>query len=344
MPGIDGPEICRRLRAQPGATYVYVLIVTARTGRDDLVAGLDAGADDFLVKPIDPAELAARLRVGQRTVGLETELRGARSYLEAVLARIDSGILLADADDRVLFANPPLEQLLGEEGLRGRPRHELLGRLGAVASDPPADLVVERRPGDRRIFRWSTRVVPLPGRDGRIDSFRDVTREVELTEALRQEAVIDHATGLLNRRGGEDALARELARARRHRSPLSLAVLDLDHFKRVNDEHGHAVGDSVLRVAAARVLQAIRITDAAVRWGGEEFVVILPDAVLAAARTVVDRIRIAVGQPAEERLPVITMSAGVAELKPEDESWAVVLDRADERLYEAKASGRNCVR
>jgi diguanylate cyclase (GGDEF)-like protein len=148
----------------------------------------------------------------------------------------------------------------------------------------------------------------------------------------------------LNRRGGEDALAREVARTRRHRTPLSLALLDLDHFKRVNDEYGHPVGDAVLRIVASRVLQTLRITDAAARWGGEEILLVLPDAALPAARMVVDRVRLAIAQAPPGELPAVTVSAGVAEIGPDDESWRPVVARADEKLYQAKAEGRNCVR
>src|SRR5262249_5570739 len=97
MPGLRGPAICRRPPAARQRAHVSVLLPTARSSGGDVVAGLDAGADDLLVKPIDPDELAARLRVGQRLLELESELRSARSYLEAVLARIDSGVLLTDA-------------------------------------------------------------------------------------------------------------------------------------------------------------------------------------------------------------------------------------------------------
>ena len=169
-----------------------------------------------------------------------------------------------------------------------------------------------------------------------------VTAELERSRA---QARIDPLTGLVNRRGMEEILEREIARARRAAMPVSLAILDIDHFKRVNDEHGHDVGDRALIHLAAVAKSGLRDTDVVCRYGGEEFVVILPGSGIEGARIVVDRLR-----QMAERTPLrvaavslqIRFSAGVAESRGDDDRNALV-KRADTALYAAKRGGRNRV-
>lgn len=167
-----------------------------------------------------------------------------------------------------------------------------------------------------------------------------------LHDELRRRATTDALTGLANRGAFEEALAREIARARRAGAALAVVVLDVDHFKRVNDAHGHAAGDAVLREVAARLEAAARAGDLAGRVGGEEFAVALPDADLAAAADVAERVRRRVAD-APVAFPggavAVTISAGVAALAGGEDAVALVA-RADARLYEAKRAGRDRVR
>lgn len=171
----------------------------------------------------------------------------------------------------------------------------------------------------------------------------EVSTELERTQ---EQARTDPLTGFLNRRGMEEILIREFARSRRTGTPLSVAILDIDHFKKVNDEHGHDVGDHAL-VHLAKVAKAgARETDVVCRYGGEEFVVVFPGAAADGARFVVDRMRaLAENTPlASGTLKVpIRFSAGVSELAGADTSIKALLKRADEALYEAKRNGRNRV-
>ncbi|WP_242346262.1 diguanylate cyclase [Anaeromyxobacter terrae] len=170
----------------------------------------------------------------------------------------------------------------------------------------------------------------------------EAARELEALAALGRR---DPLTGLANRRAFEEALAGAVARAVRDGAALALAALDVDHFKRVNDAHGHAAGDAVLAAVAARATEALRAGDLLARIGGEEFAALLPGATLAAAAEVAERIRARISAaPVEagaERVAV-TVSAGVAALAP-GEDGATLLARADERLYAAKRAGRDRV-
>ncbi len=170
--------------------------------------------------------------------------------------------------------------------------------------------------------------------------------EVAALSALAELARRDPLTGLANRRAFEEALRREVARARRGGEPLAVAALDVDHFKRVNDAHGHAAGDAVLAAVAARAAGALRAGDLLARVGGEEFAALLPGAGLAAAAEVAERIRAALAAAPVEaggRPLRVTASLGCAALLPEDADGAALLARADARLYDAKRAGRDRV-
>jgi diguanylate cyclase (GGDEF)-like protein len=171
-----------------------------------------------------------------------------------------------------------------------------------------------------------------------IDGMTPAENLAELTRL----ALTDPLTGLSNRHAGERALDRDVARARRARLPFSLALLDLDNFKEVNDRFGHAAGDEILRQVSRVLASTFRASDLAVRWGGDEFLVLLPDVpamsgVIFAerARMQVETLKFAGGK--------VTISAGVVEIQ-QDESPADAIARADAQLYEAKRAGRNRVK
>jgi diguanylate cyclase (GGDEF)-like protein len=161
-------------------------------------------------------------------------------------------------------------------------------------------------------------------------------------EALERLAVTDPLTGLSNRRGGEQAIASEIARAKRQRTPLSCIVLDIDRFKEINDTYGHQGGDQVLREISALLRRTVRAYDILVRWGGEEFLIVLPGVDLDQARRLAERVRHAVEVLESKGIGRITISAGAAALES-DYDFDSMLALADRRLYQAKTSGRNRV-
>lgn len=235
MPGVEGTEICRRLRSHRKRPYQYLILLTAKDEMDNLVEGMEAGADDYLRKPFDERELRARLHAGERILALQDELRA--------------------------------------------------------------------------------------------------------------RATFDDLTGLLNRATVRERLQRELTLAVRQRRPASILLADLDHFKHINDTHGHPVGDEVLREASKRLALVLRSYDELGRYGGEEFLAVMPTCNRSCALHVAERMRSAIsGQPVDTSAGTvhITASFGIATMDEADPKDVDALIRAaDEALYRAKRAGRN---
>lgn len=243
MPGLSGVEICRKLRSATGARYTYVLLATGRTAQEDLIDAFEAGADDYVKKPVQFAELEARLRTGVRVIQLEERLLAVQAELQVRATR-----------------------------------------------DP-------------------------------------------LTSTWNRGAIVE-------------MLERELNRSRRERSSLSITLIDIDHFKTVNDRFGHAGGDAVLREAVQRLQRALRPYDMVGRYGGEEFLVLMPNCPSACAQGVAERLRQELaGQPIRVAGADLAISAsfGVASVQAGACSGDELTRNADAALYEAKRAGRNRV-
>jgi two-component system, cell cycle response regulator len=244
MPGIDGIELCRKIRGRDRGPYCYVLLLSVKDEKQDVVEGLEAGADDYLTKPFDVDELRARVRAGKRILDLQAALIHAKDELQF-----------------------------------------------AAAHDP--------------------------------------------------------LTGLWNRGAILELLKREVSRRQRTADPLGVIMADIDYFKRINDTHGHLVGDAVLREVTRRLAVGVRPYDVVGRYGGEEFLVVFPGCNAANLRVGAERLRRCVAdQPIETNAgPItVTLSLGLASLERDENGildCEVFLHAADEALYAAKARGRN---
>jgi two-component system cell cycle response regulator len=244
MPGMDGVEVCKEIRKREDHPYIYLLLLTAKQKKEDVIAGMEAGADDYIAKPFEPQELKVRLRAGRRILDLQAELLSAR-------------------------------------------------------------------------------------------------------ETLRYQATHDCLTGLLNRSATIEALRNELDRASRQGSPVCLMLGDIDHFKNINDTYGHTIGDAVLCEAAQRMRSSLRTYDSVGRYGGEEFLFILPGCDVQNARNQAERLLAAItSHPVE--LPRVaisfTLSIGVVvKYNVSVDDLESLIQTADAALYTAKMHGRNRV-
>jgi diguanylate cyclase (GGDEF)-like protein len=256
MPQMDGIEFCKALRRNPEWRNIYVFILTAQESTDRLVEAFEAGANDYMTKPINPKVLGARLSAGQRVVQLQEELEYERQLL-----------------------------------------HKFSSEL-AVSN-----------------------------------------------QRLQQLALTDELTGLPNRRFANEHLERQWAMAQRNNSQLSCMMLDIDFFKQVNDTYGHKTGDDVLKQVASELQASVRKQDVVCRLGGEEFLVICPDAQAAESYRYAERIREKIAalvfNSTSGKKFQLTVSIGTASKKPVMFNAEMLLQLADKRLYEAKESGRN---
>lgn len=305
-------------------------------------------------------------RIERQKEQAQREALEAHALLQEAIDSISAGIVIYDAQDRLVMCNEADRQLfeplrdtmrpglsfeaITREGMRRGLFSEALDqgedwlarrlRQHQVADGEPYELAL----ADGRWLQFSEHRTP---QGYRVGSRIDITERKQLEAELREQASTDALTGLPNRRHFLQRLEDELERVRRQTTrEACVLMLDLDHFKRVNDQHGHAAGDSLLRHFANLLRQELRSTDTAGRMGGEEFALILPGSDLLAARTFAQRIcdRLAVHPLLLGGRPVsVTVSIGIAAITGDDLSADSVLLRADRALYEAKGSGRNRV-
>jgi len=272
-------------------------------------------------------------------------LHGEGSLFHSLLRELDTFILPAEAPAGLLERSGVKENRT--QGIVGVPLvSERAGIVGVLALFDTETLQLDPYDIDALqslARRLSAALEPyLPPVDAPVrQQGESVLVDEEFFRRLSHLALSDALTGLANRRGGELAIQREIARARREATPLSFVLIDVDDFKRWNDEYGHDAGDDILCQVARLVGRAVRGSDLAVRWGGEEFLLVLPNVTAEGARVVAERIRAEAELSSFDRRPV-TMSAGVAELEP-GENVVSVMDRADAKLSYAKTHGRNQV-
>jgi two-component system cell cycle response regulator len=397
MPGMDGFEVAKRLKGNPATHHLPIIMVTALDQPADRVRGLEAGADDFLTKPVNDLALIARVRSLARLKMMTDELRmravtsseigmADHAFEAATDAGLGARILLVDdrassvarVEDALarqhtveVESNPQEALFRAAEGkfdllmlsldLKQFDALRLVGQVRSLERTRHLPILLITGPGeDARLLRGldlgaNDYLLFASDKNEMIARVRTQVRRKRYTDKLRDNvqysmelAVTDPLTGLFNRRYMESHVGTLVDRAAARGKSLSVLILDIDYFKSINDSHGHDAGDDVLREFSDRLRASIRGIDLACRYGGEEFVVVMPDTDLGVAAVVAERIRRRI---AGEHFPIergsraieVTISIGIAaRLGPEDGAQQM-LKRADEALYRAKRDGRNRV-
>ena len=398
MPGMDGFEVCRRLKSAPATAHLPVVMVTALDSPADRLKGLQAGADDFLTKPINEVALLTRVKSLARLKQLTDELRERANASQELglpdslaLAAAEDGqngrIMIVDdrenSGDRMknaLVAHQAVELASSAAGLveslGDKNLDLLLISLGLKESDPlrlisqirsyeklrnlPI-LVIAEETDDARVLRalemgvndYLYRPVDRNELQARVATQIRKRRYQERlrahVQASMELAIVDPLTKLHNRRYFQSHLNALVGDARSRGNAVSLLVIDLDHFKSINDTYGHDVGDEVLKECAERLRKVVRGIDIVARFGGEEFVILMPDTEAYSAERVAERLRLSI-----EKTPFayasrtkslnVTVSVGVASMAEKVTSADSLFKMADDALYAAKKAGRNCVK
>ncbi|GAB4138049.1 MAG: PleD family two-component system response regulator [Sphingomonadales bacterium] len=396
MPGMDGFEVCRRIKANAATAHIPVVMVTALDQASDRVAGLEAGADDFLTKPVDDLALHARVRSLVRLKVMMDELRN----------RELTGTLLG-VTNRAAAEQEDISQasilLVHPNDNEAKALQQMLSAFGRVTVDSGAEdcaNVVRQRPYDLMIVRLNlgnadglrvasrlrsyreTRQVPIlaiaeendtenaiKALDIGVNDYlmrpidanelrarvRTQIRRKRYADRLRESfhlsiklATSDAVTGVYNRHYLTSHLSTLVQKAHESKKEFSLMMLDIDHFKKVNDTYGHVAGDEILREFANRVSMSVRGVDIVARYGGEEFVVLMPETIQETALMVAERVRAMIADEpfhcgAIDQPVALTASIGVASYTAGDHNGDAILERADDALYAAKKKGRNRV-
>jgi two-component system cell cycle response regulator len=397
MPGMDGFETCRKMKEDPDISHIPVVMVTALSDIADRVRGLEAGADDFLTKPINDIALFARVKSLVRIKVLLDELRmrdktglqmGVLSEGQNTFTQEVTGSRILVIDDDVVQLKRLTERLAQEYYTEGVSKPE---GANSIASNGNFDLIiVSTQLADTDGLRLAshfksqeeTRSVPilmlvdeddsrtmLKGLEFGVNDYiimpvdynemaarvKTQIRRKKYQDALKSNyqqtisrAITDSLTGLYNRHYLNAHLDNLVRQALNNNKPLSMIIMDVDHFKAVNDTYGHDIGDQVLKQIAEMIIKSIRSADLAARFGGEEFVVLMPETDAQQGLDAAERIRKTV-----EKMPMKvthevghinkTVSIGVAFLNDMGDSGQALIKRADEALYKAKHSGRNKV-
>ncbi|MDP2411827.1 MAG: PleD family two-component system response regulator [Pseudolabrys sp.] len=397
MPDMDGFEVCRQLKSNPATHHIPVVMVTALDQPSDRVRGLEAGADDFLTKPVTDVALVSRVRslarlkmvtdelrmraATSREIGIQAPERDAvaetgrngrilvvddrpSSYerIVATLATEHKVDVQADPNEGLFHAAEGSYDLiivsLGLSNFDGLRLCSQLRSLERTRNVPI--LAIAEADNNARLVRGleigvNDYLIRPIDKNEMLARVRTQIKKKRYTERLRDNvqmsiemAITDALTGLFNRRYMETHLSSLVDQAAARGKPITVLIVDIDFFKAINDGHGHDAGDDVLREFALRIRKSIRNIDLACRYGGEEFVIVMPETDMTVAGMVAERLRrriatepfiIQQGAGALE----VTISIGIAALGQPGDNAASILKRADQALYRAKRDGRNRV-
>lgn len=364
MPGMNGFEVAKRLKTNPETLHIPIIFLTAKHDNESIVKGFELGAVDFVSKPFQKEELLARLKNTLQIFNLRNALNRALEKSQQYAKTIESQMKLIDKN--IIISSTDLEGRIIEVSdafckISGYTKEKLIGKMHRILRHPdmPSSLFVKlwetilngdtwhgeikNRTKNGSFYWLDTLIYAIVDDLGNKTGYTAISQNITDKKRVEELSITDQLTRLHNRMYLENSFNKEIRRAKRYNHSFAVIMLDIDHFKEVNDTYGHDVGDNVL-VAISKVLsEHIRGTDILGRWGGEEFLIICPHTSSAEAYTLAEKLRMSIDTCPIDLIGHKSCSFGVSIFDLKDESFKEVVKHSDEALYAAKNNGRNCV-
>ena len=364
MPGMSGFEVAKRLKENPETLNIPIIFLTAKHDNESIVKGFDLGAVDFVSKPFQKEELLARLKNTLQIFNLRNALNRALEKSQQYAKTIESQMALIDKN--IIISRTDLDGIITEVSdafckISGYRKDQIVGKKHSVVRhrDTPKSLFVKlwetiinddmwqgeiKNRSKNGSFYWvDTLIYPTVDNFGDKIGYTAISQNITDKKRVEELSITDQLTQLHNRMYLENSFHKEIKRAKRYNHSFAVIMLDIDHFKEVNDTYGHDVGDNVLITISKVLSEHIRETDILGRWGGEEFLILSPHTNNSEAYALAEKLRVTIETYPIDIIGHKSCSFGVSMFDLRDETFKEVVKHADEALYIAKNSGRNCV-
>lgn len=357
MPEMDGLQMAKAIRDKD--RDIPIVVMTAHSDDDYFIRSIDLGIDRYVLKPTNPRFLIEAVEKCAQLLLSKRQQEEANHYVRFLLDA-QPNLLMVVTGGEVEYVNQAFLNFIGISSLDDFKQMVLdnedlvFGTHGSVineggywldallAAPEKFSIVYLKTKKSVKLVPFALKTNSLPEQNRHLFSFIDITNIENEKRQLETQAYTDGLTGVCNRARLQGVLEAELHRARRHNLPLSIILGDIDHFKQVNDTHGHQVGDDVLKKFAKLLRENVRIEDVVARWGGEEFMIVSPLNDAYATGLLAEKLRRLIADETFAKVGHVTCSFGVTQARRED-TVRTLTERADKALYQAKTGGRNRV-
>lgn len=351
MNGIEAAKIINNHKELP------IIFLTANASDTIINQIRNISAYGFIEKGMDNTALLATIEMALKLHDVKSEIKKKESILNAVINSVQDGMIMTDDKGYVSLWNPAAVRLFGytKDEMLGKELHELTvtddfesmnknGIIGDLFADKKVkELKIKHKNGQVFDAEVSASTLKINDKDYFVGIFRDISDRIKAREELEKLSVTDYLTNTYNRRFFVTRLEEEIERSKRTGRVFSIAMLDIDRFKTINDKYGHSIGDLVLQSITDYIKKRIRKADCLARWGGEEFMILLADTPIVNSDVLLEDLRLGISKIDIPNVDRFTGSFGVVEYAPGDTA-DMMIQKADSMMYEAKKCGRNCIK
>ncbi|HCX63492.1 diguanylate cyclase [Sedimentibacter sp.] len=351
MNGIEAAKIINNHKELP------IIFLTANASDTIINQIRNISAYGFIEKGMDNTALLATIEMALKLHDVKSEIKQKESILNAVINSVQDGMIMTDDKGYVSLWNPAAVRLFGytKDEMLGKELHELtvtddfesMNKNGIIddlfADKKVKELKIKHKNGQVFDAEVSASTLKINDKDYFVGIFRDISDRIKAREELEKLSVTDYLTNTYNRRFFVTRLEEEIERSKRTGRVFSIAMLDIDRFKTINDKYGHSIGDLVLQSITDYIKKRIRKADCLARWGGEEFMILLADTPIVNSGVLLEDLRLGISKIEIPNVDRFTGSFGVVEYAPGDTA-DMMIQKADSMMYEAKKCGRNCIK